>query len=55
MIEDLNSIKKNNASLQRKMEYPGSNFIIKDLPSLLIMILADLMLNDLLCCSNKYN
>ena len=32
--------------------YRGPNFIIKDLPSVLILILA---LNDSLCCSNKYN
>jgi len=31
----------------------GHNFIIQDLPSVLIIIIADQMLNDLLCCSNK--
>ena len=34
---------------------PGPNFIIKDLPSVLILIITDNILNDLLCCSNKYN
>jgi len=34
---------------------PGPNFIIEDLPSVLILIIADQMLNDSLCCSNKYN
>ena len=34
---------------------PGPNFIIKDLPSVLIQIIADQILNDLLCCSYKYN
>jgi len=32
---------------------PGSNFIIKDLPSVLIPIIDDQMLNDSLCCSKK--
>jgi len=35
--------------------YPGSNFIIKVLPSVLILIIADQILNDSLCGSNKYN
>jgi len=34
---------------------PGSNFIIEDLPSVLILIIADQILNDSLCGSNKYN
>jgi len=34
---------------------PGHNFIIKDLPSVLILIIADQILNDSLCCSNKYS
>ena len=33
----------------------GPNFIIKDLPSVLILIIADQRFNDSLCCSNKYN
>ena len=33
----------------------GPNFIIKDLPSVLILIIADQILNDSLCCSNTYN
>ena len=32
----------------------GPNFIIKDLPSVLILIIADQILNDSMCCSNKY-
>ena len=31
------------------------NFTIKDLPSVLILIIADQIVNDSLCCSNKYN
>jgi len=31
----------------------GPNFIILDLPSLLILIIADQILNDSLCCSNR--
>jgi len=34
---------------------PGPNFIIKDLPSVLILMIADQILNDSLCWSNKYN
>jgi len=34
---------------------PGMDFIIKDLPSVLILIFAALILNNLLCCSNKYD
>jgi len=34
---------------------PGPNIIIKDLPSVLIRIIADQILNDSLCWSNKYN
>jgi len=30
---------------------PVHYFIIKDLPSVLTMIIADQVLNDLLCCS----
>jgi len=26
-----------------------------DLPSVLILVIADQILNDSLCCSNKYN
>ena len=33
----------------------GPNCIIKDLPSVLILIIAHQTLNDSLCCSNKYN
>jgi len=33
----------------------GPNFIIKDLHSVLILIIADQLLNDSMCCSNKYN
>jgi len=33
----------------------GPNFIIKDLPSVLILIIPVQILNDSLCCSNKYN
>jgi len=29
-------------------------YIIKDLPSVLILIIADNFLNDSLCCSYKY-
>ena len=32
----------------------GPNFIIKDLASVLIVIIAHQILNDSLCCSNKY-
>ena len=38
-----------------KKDYPGLDFIIKDLPSVLILIIAYQTLNDSLCCSNKYN
>jgi len=31
------------------------NFIIQDLLIVLILIIADQLLNDSLCCSNKYN
>jgi len=31
------------------------NFIIKDLPAVLILNIADQNLKDSLCCSNKYN
>jgi len=31
------------------------NFIIEDLLIVLILIIADQLLNDSLCCSNKYN
>ena len=34
---------------------PWPNFIIKDLRSVLILIIADQLLNDSLCCSYKYN
>ena len=33
----------------------GPNFIIKDLPSVLIVIIADHISNDSLCYFNKYN
>jgi len=33
----------------------GPNFIIKELPSVLMLIIADQIVNVLLCCSNKYN
>ena len=33
----------------------GPSFIIIDLPSVFILIIADKMLNDSLCCSNKHN
>ena len=32
----------------------GPNSIIIDLPSVLILIIADQLLNNSLCCSNKY-
>jgi len=35
-------------------EQPVLGFIIKDLPSLLILVLSAQMLNDSLCCSYKY-
>jgi len=38
-----------------KLHAPGPNFIFKDLPSVLILIIADIFLNDSLGCSNKYN
>jgi len=34
--------------------HSGPNFITKDLPSVLILIIADQLLNSL-CYSNKYN
>ena len=37
----------------KREEIPGPNFIIKDLPLVLILIIADQILNDLLCCSNR--
>jgi len=33
----------------------GPNFIIMDKTSVLILVNADPILNDSLCCSNKYN
>ena len=33
----------------------GPSFIVKDLPSVLILVLTEQMLNDSLCYSNKYN
>jgi len=33
----------------------GLNFTINYLPSVLILIIADHILNDLLCCFDKYN
>jgi len=33
----------------------GPNFIINNLPSVLILIIADQLLYDSLCCSNNYN
>jgi len=33
----------------------GLDFIIKDLPSVLIPIIADQTINDLLCCCFIYN
>jgi len=38
-----------------KIIKPGLDFISKDLPSVLVLIIADQILNDLLCCSHKYN
>ena len=35
--------------------YTGPNFIINDLPSMLILIIADQISYNSLCCSNKYN
>jgi len=37
--------------------YTGLDFIIKDLPSVLILIhvIADQIFNDKLCCSYRYN
>ena len=37
------------------MHCTRAQFIIKDLPSALILIIADQWLNDSLCCSNKSN
>ena len=34
---------------------PGPNFIFKDLPSVLILIIADQIPYDSMCCANKYN
>ena len=34
---------------------PRHNFIIEDLPSVLILIISDQILNYSRCCSNKYN
>ena len=34
---------------------PGLDFMIKDLASVLILIIADQTLNDSLWCSHKYN
>jgi len=34
---------------------PGLDVIINDLLSVLILIIADQIVNDLLCCSYKYN
>ena len=34
---------------------PGPNFIIKDLPSVVILIITDNGLKHSLCCFNKYN
>ena len=39
--------------LTSSCEWP--NFTIKDLPSVLIIIISDQILNDSLCCLNKYN
>jgi len=42
-------------NVERVVGGPGPNFIIKDLPPVLILIIADQSLKDSLCCSNKYN
>ena len=34
---------------------PRPDFLIKHLPLVLILIIADQILNGTLCCSNKYN
>jgi len=34
---------------------PGVDYIFKDLPPVLILIVADQILNESKCCSNKYN
>jgi len=34
---------------------PGLDFIMKDLPTVLILIIADQFVNDSLYCSNKCN
>ena len=39
--------------IQPYLNKPGPNFTIKDVPSVLILIIADQMLNDSLCCSSK--
>ena len=44
-----------NTPVITKISRAGSNFIIKNLPSVLILIIADQLLNYSLCCSNKYN
>jgi len=38
-----------------KLRVARPNFILKDLPSVLILIIADQIVNDSQCCSNKYN
>jgi len=37
-----------------RFDEPRPTFIIDDLPSVLILIIADQILNDSLCCSYKY-
>ena len=39
---------------KHKYMYPGLDFIIKDLPSVLILIIADQRLNESRCCCNKF-
>ena len=44
-----------NTDLMYKEDTPGLDFIITDLPSVLILMIADQIWNHSLCCSYKYN
>jgi len=48
----LHTLKQNTKKISTS---PWPNFIFKDLPSVLIHIIADHISNDSLCCSYKYN
>jgi len=41
--------------VQKRILQSGGDLIITDSPSVLILISVDHILNDSLCCSNKYN